>query len=181
MQSESSYGGTYGAAMLNVPILQAGATKAPPIPTMVVNPAPPATTAADVRRSVRDIASRTKAAVREARLSAQNAAKDAQSNAPTASTTVPTHTSDDIPPMVGDFLTTLCVTFAIVIIGFPLSRAFARRIDRSKTAPAVSGPDLTPHIRQLQDSVDAMAIELERISEGQRFTAKLLAEKSRDA
>ena len=42
----------------------------------------------------------------------------------------------------------------------------------------MAGPDLTPQIRQLQDSVDAMAIELERISEGQRFTAKLLAERS---
>ena len=168
--------------MLSVPnsFAQAGA-KAPPIPTMDVNPAPPTTSAADVRREVRDFAKRATAAAREARVSAQNAAKTGQDVAPTASTTVPSHNSDDIPPMVGDFLTTLCVTFAIVVIGFPLSRAFARRIDRSKVAPSVGGPDLTPQIRQLQDSVDAMAIELERISEGQRFTAKLLAEKSRDA
>jgi hypothetical protein len=170
--------------MLNVPnvVAQAGGAKAPPIPSMDVNPAPPATSAADVRRSVRDITRRATAAAKEARVSAQNAAKQAQDAAPTvATTTVPTHNNDDIPPMVGDLLTTLCVTFAIVVIGFPLSRAFARRIDRSRTAPAVGGPDLTPQIRQLQDSVDAMAIELERISEGQRFTAKLLADKSSDA
>jgi hypothetical protein len=167
--------------MLNVSNFQAGATKAPAIPSMDVNPAPPTSTAAEVRRSVHDIAVRTKAAVREARVNAQNTPKPAQDNAPTASTTVPSHNNDDIPPMVGDLLTTLCVTFAIVIIGFPLSRAFARRIDRSRVVPAVGGPDLTPHIRQLQDSVDAMAIELERVSEGQRFTAKLLADKSRDA
>jgi hypothetical protein len=79
---------------------------------------------------------------------------------------------------VVDIVTAVCVTFAIVVVGFPLSRAFGRRIDRSKSSPAVSGPDLTPQIRQLQDSVDAMAIELERISEGQRFTAKLLADRS---
>ncbi len=168
--------------MLNVPniVAQAG-TKAPPIPTMDVNPAPPTSSAAEVRRSVRDITRRATAAVREAKVSAQNAAKQGQDVAPAASTTVPSHNNDDIPPMVGDLLTTLCVTFAIVVIGFPLSRAFARRIDRSKMAPAIGGPDLTPQIRQLQDSVDAMAIELERISEGQRFTAKLLADKSRDA
>jgi hypothetical protein len=167
--------------MLNVPNTQAGGTKAPPIPTMDVNPAPPTASAADIRRSVRDIAKRATAAAKEARVSAQNAAKQGQEVAPAASTTVPSQNNDDIPPMVGDLLTTLCVTFAIVVIGFPLSRAFARRIDRSKAAPAVGGPDLTPQIRQLQDSVDAMAIELERISEGQRFTAKLLADKSRDA
>jgi hypothetical protein len=167
--------------MLNVPNTQAGGAKAPPIPTMDVNPAPPTTSAADIRRSVRDITKRATAAAREARVSAQNAAKPGQDVAPSASTTVPSHNNDDIPPMVGDLLTTLCVTFAIVVIGFPLSRAFARRIDRSKVASSVGGPDLTPQIRQLQDSVDAMAIELERISEGQRFTAKLLAEKSRDA
>jgi hypothetical protein len=169
--------------MLNLPNTQAGGTKAPPIPTMDVNPAPPATaSAAEIRRSVRDITKRATVAAREARVSVQNAAKPGQDVAPSASTTVPSHSNnDDIPPMVGDIMTTLCVTFAIVVIGFPLSRAFARRIDRSKVAPAVGGPDLTPHIRQLQDSVDAMAIELERISEGQRFTAKLLADKSRDA
>jgi hypothetical protein len=51
-------------------------------------------------------------------------------------------------------------------------------MDRRGEIKAATGPDLTPHIRQLQDSVDAMAIELERISEGQRFTAKLLADRS---
>jgi hypothetical protein len=160
---------------------QAGTAKAPPIPTMDVNPAPPASTAADVRRSVRDIAARATTAARAARLSAQGAANAPQAPGNTATTTVPSHNQDDIPPMVGDLLTTLCVTFAIVVIGFPIARAFARRLDRGAVAKAVPGPDLTPHIRQLQDSVDAMAIELERISEGQRFTAKLLADKSRDA
>ena len=168
--------------MLNVPNIQAGGAKAPAIPSMDVNPAPPTSSAADVRRSVRDIAKRATAAAKEARVSAQNAAKQAQDNAPVvATTTVPQHNPDDIPPIVGDLLTTICVTFAIVVIGFPLSRAFARRLDKSRVAPGVGGPDLTPQIRQLQDSVDAMAIELERISEGQRFTAKLLADRSRDA
>jgi hypothetical protein len=32
-------------------------------------------------------------------------------------------------------------------------------------------------LRQLQESIDAMAIEIERISEGQRFTSKLIAER----
>ena len=37
-------------------------------------------------------------------------------------------------------------------------------------------------LRHLEQSVDAIAIEIERISEGQRFTTKLLAERvERDA
>jgi hypothetical protein len=35
-------------------------------------------------------------------------------------------------------------------------------------------------LAQLQDSVDAIAVEVERIAEAQRFTAKLLAERTPD-
>jgi hypothetical protein len=67
---------------------------------------------------------------------------------------------------------------AFCVVGFPLARAFARLMDRKAQMKSMPSADLTPQIRQLQDSVDAMAIELERISEGQRFTAKLLADRS---
>jgi hypothetical protein len=36
-------------------------------------------------------------------------------------------------------------------------------------------------LAQLQRAVDAIAIEVERLSEGQRFTTKLLAEREREA
>jgi beta-lactam-binding protein with PASTA domain len=34
-------------------------------------------------------------------------------------------------------------------------------------------------LRQLQEAVDAIAIEVERLSEGQRFTTKLLADQAK--
>jgi len=34
-------------------------------------------------------------------------------------------------------------------------------------------------LQQLQDAVDAIAIEVERLSEGQRFTTKLLADQAK--
>lgn len=73
-----------------------------------------------------------------------------------------------------------------IFVGFPLVRMFARRVERRTELGAVRAQDLMPQIRQLQESVDAMALELERISEAQRFQAKLMAEKapalpSRDA
>lgn len=167
--------------MRNVLNSQAGGAKAPAIPSMDVNPPPPVTTSKEVAREVRDI-------VRQAKIAAQNAKNGTPVVVPpiagqdlghTATTApAPYDANNLIPPQVEDISIAFFVTVAFCVVGFPLARAFARRIDRKSAAPGVAGPDLTPHIRQLQDSVDAMAIELERISEGQRFTAKLLAERS---
>ncbi len=76
-------------------------------------------------------------------------------------------------PIVGMTLTMVIVIF----IGFPIARAFARRMDRRGDAGAVRAADLQPQILQLQESLDAMAVELERISEAQRFQAKLMSER----
>jgi len=65
----------------------------------------------------------------------------------------------------------------VIFIGWPLARAFARRLDRRAEVGAVRAADLQPQIRQLQESLDTMAIELERISESQRFQSKLMAER----
>jgi hypothetical protein len=67
---------------------------------------------------------------------------------------------------------------AVLFIGAPLAWAISRRIlrrgDAQVMAPAV---DLRPQLAHLQESVDAMAVELERISEAQRFAARLAAER----
>jgi hypothetical protein len=165
--------------MSNVQSTPPAATKAPAIPSMDLNPAPPATTASEIRREVRDIAKQATAAAREAKLSAQDPARS--QDAPHIATTAPPSSFDAnnvIPPQAVDISVAFFVTVAVCVVGFPIARALGRRIDRKTDFKPVAGPDLTPHIRQLQDSVDAMAIELERISEGQRFTSKLLAERS---
>ena len=76
-------------------------------------------------------------------------------------------------PIVGMTLSMIVVIF----IGWPLARAFARRLDRRTELGTVRAADLQPQIRLLQESIDTMAIELERISESQRFQAKLMAER----
>jgi hypothetical protein len=50
-------------------------------------------------------------------------------------------------------------------------------IERRADTTTLRAQDVTVQLRALQDSVDTMAIELERISESQRFQAKLLAER----
>ena len=69
---------------------------------------------------------------------------------------------------------------AIIILG-PFARMFARRMQtRSEaqvTAQAPNSQLLQQQLLQLQQSVDTMSIEIERISESQRFQSKLLFEK----
>ena len=82
-----------------------------------------------------------------------------------------------IPPQVVDISLAFFFTVAFIIVGWPLARAFARRIDRKSEIMQVKGSNIEPQLRQLQESIDVMAIEIERISEGQRFTSKLIAER----
>jgi hypothetical protein len=69
---------------------------------------------------------------------------------------------------------------AVIIIGLPLARAFARRMDRKAAAPAQVPAEVSAQLNHLSQAVDAIALEVERITEGQRFTTRLLSEQ-RDA
>ena len=46
-----------------------------------------------------------------------------------------------------------------------------------KPGPVAGTSPQSPQLEQLQQSVDAIAVEVERIAESQRFSAKLLAER----
>jgi len=83
----------------------------------------------------------------------------------------------DMPPRVKDVSIAFIVMFAAIIIGRPIMRAIGKRIESGAQAPARIPPEMQAQMQQLMQSVDAIAIEVERISEGQRFAAKLLAEK----
>ena len=87
----------------------------------------------------------------------------------------------DMPPRVKDVSIAFFVTLAFVIIGLPLVRAIARRVERGAAKPAQIPPQMQAQMEHLMQSVDAIAIEVERISEGQRFATKMLAEKKPEA
>ena len=71
----------------------------------------------------------------------------------------------------------LFVCIAATAIGVPIAQAFARRIgSRPERAPAMP-PDVTARLERMEQAIDSIAIEVERISEGQRFTTKLLSER----
>jgi hypothetical protein len=80
-----------------------------------------------------------------------------------------------IPPQAVDISIAFFIMLAVIIIGLPLARAFARRMDR-KTGGGQVPTEIASQIAHLNQAVDAIAVEVERISEGQRFTTRLLTE-----
>lgn len=73
------------------------------------------------------------------------------------------------------------MSFTLVIaVAFPLAIAYARRIWRGKPAAAAgaqTSDTVAPRLDRLEQAVDAIAIEIERVAEGQRFVTKVLAER----
>jgi hypothetical protein len=84
----------------------------------------------------------------------------------------------DIPPRVKDVSIAFFVTMAVIIVGFPIMRAIGKRIERGAPTPVAIPAEMQAQMQHLMQSVDAIAIEVERISEGQRFATKMLSEKN---
>jgi hypothetical protein len=92
------------------------------------------------------------------------------------------------PPMLaGRPLASVVVPLAgmfTVFFLFPIAIAIARLLWKrasAPTRPALPDAASAQRLDQLQQSVDAIALEVERISEGQRYVAKLFSEKERPA
>ena len=68
----------------------------------------------------------------------------------------------------------IAVAMALVL---PISLAWARRIFRGRPQPAAASPDQTMRFERMENAIDAMSIEIERVLEGQRFVTKILAER----
>lgn len=83
-------------------------------------------------------------------------------------------------PQIPDGVVVISVAFfvmcAIIAIGFPIARAIARRMDRKHAGAPASDADTRSRLERIEQAVDAIALEVERVSEGQRFTTKLLSE-----
>ncbi len=78
----------------------------------------------------------------------------------------------DIPPGVQDISIAFFLMVAVIAIGWPLARAFGRRLERRGDVPAVPA-GLSDQLQRIELAVDSMSIEIERISESQRFMARL--------
>ena len=72
----------------------------------------------------------------------------------------------------------LFTMIGVTVIFAPIARAVARRIERGAGGDGGSASlpnDVGARLERMEQAIDAIAVEVERISEGQRFTSKLLA------
>ena len=86
-------------------------------------------------------------------------------------------------PMPGDVPENVMIisTVFTVFVLFPMAVAMTRRIWKrttreSRPVAAQMSPQVDQRLERLEQGVDAIAIEIERITEGQRFVTKLLSE-----
>ena len=69
------------------------------------------------------------------------------------------------------------VTAIIISIGVPLVRGLIRRWDRAGNQPPQSA-DTSARLERIEQAIEAMSIEVERIAEGQRFVTRLMTDKT---
>jgi cyclopropane fatty-acyl-phospholipid synthase-like methyltransferase len=67
------------------------------------------------------------------------------------------------------------VTISISMVAMAVAKMVAAR--RRKELPESSIARLEERFDRMEQAIDAMATEVERVAEGQRFTTKLLAER----
>ncbi len=73
---------------------------------------------------------------------------------------------------IGGFFTTIIV----IVIGLPLVKAYVRKQERmGVVSPGERERD--ERLARMETAIESMAVEIERISEGQRFVTRLLAER----
>jgi hypothetical protein len=83
-----------------------------------------------------------------------------------------------LDPILIPILAVMCAP--VIAIGLPIARAYARRVESGATQRGLP-PELVARLDRMEQAVDAIAVEVERISEGQRFTTRLLAERAQPA
>lgn len=81
---------------------------------------------------------------------------------------------EDIVAIIGFFTTAI-----VIAMGVPLVRGLVRRWDRQGLQPPMP-VDISARLERIEQAIEAMSIEVERIAEGQRFVTRLMTEGSSD-
>ncbi len=85
----------------------------------------------------------------------------------------------DIPPGVQSIATTAIVGFCMMVAAYPVFGFLKALVNRSANRQiAAPARDTTDRLQRIEAAVEAMSVEVERISEGQRFVTRVLAERS---
>lgn len=94
-------------------------------------------------------------------------------------TTIPLR--DVVPPGLVQISWAVAASVIAVFIGWPIARAIARAIDRRGRAVRADNmleAQLQQRFDVMERNIDTVAVEMERLSDAQRFTSKLLEQRS---
>jgi hypothetical protein len=69
------------------------------------------------------------------------------------------------------------VMIVVLSIGVPLVLGLIKRWERQASRPQMPS-DASARLERIEQAIDAMSIEVERISESQRFVARLMSERA---
>jgi hypothetical protein len=91
----------------------------------------------------------------------------------TSSVGFPAH----FPNLNSGELTAISIVFTVVVLG-PLAMSFGRLLWRRSSRAAVppGWNDAVQRLERLEQAVDTVAVEVERVSEGQRFMTRLMTQ-----
>jgi hypothetical protein len=79
--------------------------------------------------------------------------------------------------MTEDVMMAAIVFGVLGVVLFPLVRAWSRRIEGRGASQAAIPADVTERLERIERAVESVAVEVERISEGQRFVTRVLADR----
>ena len=78
---------------------------------------------------------------------------------------------DNVIPIVGIVFGTIMT----MVLGYPIIRAVIRWIERRSAPPALPH-DLSARLDRIEQTVESIAVEIERVAESQRFLTRLQTE-----
>ncbi len=81
-------------------------------------------------------------------------------------------------PDIANFAVIVAIIVATLATLAPITLWFIRGLKKNSHPRALPNALFEHRFDQLQQSVDAIAVEVERIAEAQRFSARLLADRS---
>ena len=85
----------------------------------------------------------------------------------------------DLPPNVYLVARDGIIGLTLMVIAFPVFGFLKALVNRRANTQALMPPrDTTDRLQRIESAVETMSVEVERISEGQRFVTKVLAERT---
>jgi hypothetical protein len=68
----------------------------------------------------------------------------------------------------------------VIVLGLPLVIVYARKMWKRDSTPELSSHSNDHRLERIEQAIDAMAVEVERVAEGQRFVTKLLSDRANE-